>query len=429
MLRLARPRFSLRFKLLVSHLLVLAPPLAFSALSFWLAGGIVETDMNSTIHQDRIRRLDSLEAYVLRADAAAARSVEMAGLPPERRKAMPNRGWDETARDALEMFDMEFKSVGDPAFAEPDESGKTAMEHFKDFRDHLNAWMDQRSIGDASAESRDHLLHLLNARKGFYAELVGKDRKLVIEANVRLIYTMVGSMLAALAAAVAGALILTRTLLRPVTDLEETLKAYERGEAPPKPERLPSDELGDLGRSMREALSKMDTRREHLEHLSLTDPLTGLHNRRYLDEILGRLRKRETPAAFIMADIDHFKAYNDKEGHLMGDQLLQEVANLLHRNVRPGDVVARFGGEEFCVLFLDAAPGERPAGPENVERLRILFENHPFPRTESQPDGRLTISIGGTHWKPGEEPLEALKRADAALYQAKQSGRNRCAWA
>ncbi len=411
--RPAPPRFSLRFKLLVSHLLVLAPfPVFFNLAQRAISEEAEKTQQETAFILKKIPVLQKLETRINQfhvpqpedrgfrlEDAATKIRTESDHI----RSRLDVLEWDEKQKDSFIALFEHYARSETPGLKPADATGVAALPTTLDdviqqlWKYHTNSV--QNAVQDLSS------------------------------ANQKTIDRWVFGMGFALGLAVIAALVLTRTLIRPLLLLEETLRAYARGEAPPNPSSLPGDEIGDLGRSMREALSKMDDRRERLEQLSLTDPLTGLHNRRYLDEILGRLRKRGTPAAFVMIDIDHFKAYNDREGHLMGDQLLREVADLLRRNVRPGDVVARYGGEEFCALFLDAAPGERPAGPENVERLRILFENHPFPRTESQPDGRLTISIGGTHWKPGEEPLEALKRADAALYQAKQSGRNRCAWA
>ena len=413
MFRLARPRFSLRFKLLLTHLLVLAPfPVFFNLTQRAISDAAEQTQQETARALKNIPVLQKLESRINAfqiprpndpgfriGDASEKINKESGHI----RSSLDVLEWDDQQKDSfITLFEL---------YANSEISGSPPAD----------------ANGTATLPTRlDEVIQQLWRYHNLSVQKAVQD---LSRENQKAIDRWVYGMGFALGLAVIVTLLLTRTLLRPLVVLEETLRAYERGEAPPKPERLPSDEIGDLGRSMREALSKMDDQRERLERLSLTDPLTGLHNRRYLDEILGRLRKRETPAAFVMIDIDHFKAYNDREGHLMGDQLLQEVAGLLHRNVRPGDVVARYGGEEFCALFLDAAPGERPAGPETVERLRILFANPPFPRTESQPGGRLTISIGGAHWKPGEDPLAALKRADTALYQAKQSGRNRCAWA
>jgi diguanylate cyclase (GGDEF)-like protein len=164
-----------------------------------------------------------------------------------------------------------------------------------------------------------------------------------------------------------------------------------------------------------------------LEELSVTDPLTGLYNRRLLekrlDEEISRSRRQGQNFSLLMIDLDNFKAYNDLCGHPGGDQALKKTAALLQGSAREMDVVARYGGEEFCVLV----PGT--AKKESVfvaERIRRAIENEPFPRQKELPQGRLTASIGVAAFpENGESAADLLRAADAALYQAKGEGRNR----
>ncbi|MFJ3681418.1 diguanylate cyclase [Pseudomonas sp. NPDC090208] len=156
-----------------------------------------------------------------------------------------------------------------------------------------------------------------------------------------------------------------------------------------------------------------------LDEQAHRDALTGLANRRAMDQTLEDLVAQETPFSVIAADIDHFKKVNDTLGHEAGDKVLAQVANLLLMHSRNTDLACRSGGEEFLILLprttLDAAAGI-------AERIRLAVQNEAFQNT-----GQITISIGVAHWQPRGEttPSQLLKRADALLYAAKQDGRNR----
>lgn len=147
-----------------------------------------------------------------------------------------------------------------------------------------------------------------------------------------------------------------------------------------------------------------------------TDPLTGLGNRRALDCILSTqfaLRKRYgTPFSLAVVDIDHFKSLNDQHGHLYGDQMLRDLADSLRGAMRTIDTVARYGGEEFVVVM----PHTDIAGARTIgERLRLVVEKlMPF-----------TVSVGIASASDTDTPESLFQRADAAMYRAKNSGRNR----
>lgn len=159
-----------------------------------------------------------------------------------------------------------------------------------------------------------------------------------------------------------------------------------------------------------------------ITELTLTDGLTSLANRRRLDRDLSvALADGRLPVGFLMIDIDHFKTYNDTNGHIAGDVALRQVAALLAANARPNDVVYRYGGEEFCVLLADASVEDATLV---AERLRAAVEEAVFEGAHSQPDGRITISVG-LALADRSDPREIQQRADSALYEAKHRGRNR----
>ncbi|GMR05226.1 MAG: hypothetical protein BMS9Abin24_020 [Thermodesulfobacteriota bacterium] len=161
--------------------------------------------------------------------------------------------------------------------------------------------------------------------------------------------------------------------------------------------------------------------------MAITDGLTGLYNHRFfmkrLHEEVERTKRYGRPLSLIMLDIDFFKQYNDNNGHQMGDDLLRTIATLIKDNLRVMDFVARYGGEEFVILLSET-------GKQNAlltaEKVRRLVEDYPFPLQETQPEGNLTVSVGVASLNTDAADAEGLiKKADDAMYLAKDSGRNR----
>jgi diguanylate cyclase (GGDEF)-like protein len=161
--------------------------------------------------------------------------------------------------------------------------------------------------------------------------------------------------------------------------------------------------------------------------LSVTDPLTGVSNRRHLfqqlEAELGRSSRSGAPVSLVMIDIDHFKHLNDTSGHQAGDEALKQVCQNLKGVVRKLDTVARYGGEEFVVLLPQVG---REAALEVAEKLRRAIEDHAFPMGRTQPGGKVTISVGvATFPTDAAEQARLVDAADSALYASKRGGRNR----
>jgi len=154
--------------------------------------------------------------------------------------------------------------------------------------------------------------------------------------------------------------------------------------------------------------------------LAKRDALTGLYNRTYLDEILGKMTTENTPFAAIMLDVDHFKEFNDQYGHPAGDVALVEVALTLAGKMRGGDVLIRYGGEEILAIL----PG---VTDEAIVKERGKTMVEVMGSRKINIDGKqinITLSAGGATLRQGEAPLDLIGRADAALYEAKRKGRN-----
>ncbi|RBC35418.1 GGDEF domain-containing protein, partial [Xanthomonas oryzae pv. oryzae] len=166
--------------------------------------------------------------------------------------------------------------------------------------------------------------------------------------------------------------------------------------------------------------------RESLRRQSIRDALTGLYNRRYLEESLShelaRCARRGLPLSVLMLDVDHFKQFNDSQGHAGGDLLLAAVGELLLTRLRTEDVACRYGGEEFTVLLPEADGEEALRVAEQIRgyiaALAVSDEARALPK--------VTASIGVASFPAdGEQGASLIQKADAALYRAKHRGRNR----
>jgi diguanylate cyclase len=164
-------------------------------------------------------------------------------------------------------------------------------------------------------------------------------------------------------------------------------------------------------------------RERRLGELAMKDVLTSAFNRRFFDkrlvEELGRSRRYQRDLGLVMLDIDHFKLVNDRYGHQFGDRALCSAVEAWTASLRASDIVARYGGEEFCVLLPESPKRECVA---LAERLRAEVAKADIVCGEHR--ARITVSAGVAFFRPGDEPDDILRRADEALYRAKNAGRN-----
>jgi diguanylate cyclase (GGDEF)-like protein len=173
-------------------------------------------------------------------------------------------------------------------------------------------------------------------------------------------------------------------------------------------------------------LASLRQRRE-FERIATVDGLTGLHNRRWLDDAFPRqlelCQRGGTPVSLLLVDVDHFKLFNDRHGHLVGDRALQHVAHALVASLKSTDLVARYGGEEFAALLPGAVLEQAVLA---AERMRRTLGGRPFELpTTRHGSVDLTVSVGVAQMRPGDSLQTLYEAADAALYVAKSAGRNR----
>ncbi|MEA5470826.1 GGDEF domain-containing protein [Spirulina sp. 06S082] len=181
---------------------------------------------------------------------------------------------------------------------------------------------------------------------------------------------------------------------------------------------------------LQESSQKLEVANLELQRLAALDGLTGIANRRgfdnYLLQTLQQSMRSQLPLSLLLADVDFFKPYNDYYGHLSGDHCLVQVATTLQNSVKgSGDLVARYGGEEFGIILPNC---ERNAAVKIAETICNNIRDLQIPHHRSQVSDRVTLSLGGISMIPkeGDTPQTLIQAADRALYEAKQTGRDRC---
>ncbi|HEY4707529.1 MAG TPA: GGDEF domain-containing protein, partial [Thermodesulfobacteriota bacterium] len=214
-------------------------------------------------------------------------------------------------------------------------------------------------------------------------------------------------------------------LTKPITSLATATNKLAAGEMP-NIEVDREDELGTLSSSFNVMVESIRRRDEALKALAITDGLTGLYNYRYfrteLEKEVKSSHRFARPLSLIMADVDHFKHYNDRNGHAQGDMALKKVAQVLSKTVREVDLCARYGGEEFVVILPETT---LEVALNVAERIRRKLEEEEFAYEELQPGGKLTLSLGVAALTADASEAQGLvEAADRSLYKAKENGRN-----
>lgn len=233
----------------------------------------------------------------------------------------------------------------------------------------------------------------------------------------------------ALGLTLAGTLVATALVLAIVhfalAPIDATRQALADFHADRTISRLPTDHTDEIGRLMtctQATIEGLGRKLTELDGLAHRDPLTGIGNRRWLvrEALARRAAMQAAPSSLVLLDLDHFKLVNDRHGHLTGDNVLAELAPVLTSELGQGAVLARFGGEEFCIV-LPGVPLEAAAAI--AERLRERIARHRF---AGLPAGEITASFGVARIRRMDPRLgESLAQADLLVYRAKAEGRDR----
>ena len=250
-------------------------------------------------------------------------------------------------------------------------------------------------------------------------QLLEEIKKLDSDAQV-IIITSHASLDSAVATLRAGAY---DYIFKPFEDLDQVTEVVRR--AMDKIDLIRQNRL--LVENLEKSNLMMELANETLMELAVRDGLTGLFNLRHfrhiLNEELSRAERYSRQLCLVMIDVDNFKNYNDTHGHPAGDEVLKTLAGILNKRLRDVDRSARYGGEEFLVLLPET---DLEKGRTVAEDLRVQMEEYPFRGRESQPFGKVTISLGVAAFpQDGPDADTLIKVADDALYRAKNSGRNR----
>jgi diguanylate cyclase (GGDEF)-like protein len=288
--------------------------------------------------------------------------------------------------------------------------------------------------------------------KALAAIEVDRARERIIRVSRVATVTIAATALAGLGLALLVAGLIRATVTRRIVALTQAAGQLRAGSLDADPQLLPGDEISVLGAAFNDMVARMqdlvatlefivvqrteelaaanvklesvvrelDEKNQALEVMTRTDRLTGLSNRRRLEEALQievlRARRYGKPFSVILLDIDHFKDVNDLFGHQAGDNVLVSIAGLLTRTARETDVVGRYGGEEFLLVCPET---ELRVVAALAERLRLEFASTDFPLV-----GQVTSSFGVAEFAPGDSVKSLVERADQALYRAKEGGRN-----
>ncbi len=242
-----------------------------------------------------------------------------------------------------------------------------------------------------------------------------------LRAKVRVLLVALVATLTGTAATLLG----LRALLAPVSAASEALRRFlDRGELPELPSGY-QDEAGKLMSDVRYVIKRLEESLRSLSEQAAKDPLTATYNRRMAQERLyedvARVERRGGAFTLALVDLDHLKPLNDRYGHGAGDACLKHFAEVLGRNVRGEDWVARWGGDEFLVRLWEA--GEELSGEQALERMAEELRKSPA-RLPNGEEARLTFSAGVARWGgQGDEDVQGLlERADETLYRAKREG-------
>ena len=326
--------------------------------------------------------------------------------PPERASLVENRALIRSARAEWEQA----RPLGEQLLRLPDPVGNAAaardMERFDAHIDRAVSALD---------EAHDH-----------FHQVIERNRAQVGVTHARALWVTFAALVLAAAASLFAGVALARSVTGPVDTLRQGAARLAQGKLSHRVDIHRHDELGELAAAFNAMAGQIEANQAALQQLATRDGLTGLYNHHTCYVLLGdeiaRAQRFKRPLSLLLLDVDHFKRVNDTHGHPAGDAVLRGLGELLIRQARAIDHVCRYGGEEITVILPET---DLDAAARFAERLRAAVEAQPFDVDTGAPL-RMTVSIGVASWPTHADNAQALvAAADAALYAAKQRGRNR----
>jgi len=348
------------------------------------------------------------------------------------------REYASTKRYALRtQFDSDARTVED-SFVEILNKPFLTPEEYQRLTEARREWQDSvraaalffsphpsRAVSDQLDQQINRILISLDRIHESYYGDISAQRARIDEAENRFLLIIAVTLGLGLIGAVAGAVWLARSVLIPLREFEKGVSHFARDNLSYRFTLDKEDEIGRLAREFNSMAERLIEHRSKLEELSVRDGLTGLYNRREFDkrleEEMQRSRRYNHAFCLTLIDLDHFKDINDRYGHQAGDDVLIAVGDLVRLNVRPVDVVCRYGGEELVVILSET---DEKGALIVAERIRRTVAES----MTATPEGdaiQVTVSIGLAAFpRDGDNPARLIKAADEALYGAKQEGRN-----
>jgi diguanylate cyclase (GGDEF)-like protein len=313
----------------------------------------------------------------------------------------------------------------------------------------------QMTIDSHFAGRKDESIALVNTNEGIelmerirsilqslnndliYKRDIQQKELITLQKNMRLIFIFESVFFAVVLFFLA--LIVSKTILQPINKIIISVKAFELNRKFIPVQINSRDELGLLAKTfnnmaskaslaaseMKGVIEKTEKQRDQALFESISDPLTGLSNRKFMEVELKKLmlssKRYETALSIIILDLDHFKKINDTYGHVIGDLVLKKISELIKRTMRASDLTIRYGGEEFIIVM------DHTASDEAMIKAETLREDVESLEIEELEGNSVTISLGVTQLCKEDDSINSfVARADEALYKAKTSGRNQC---
>jgi diguanylate cyclase (GGDEF)-like protein len=420
---------NIRQKILLAFLLVILVSGAAVFLIYNNSSRI--TELTSKIYNEDLNIIDSIQQmrhHLLLSDWALSKYL-----------LKPSISWRNEVHSSYRQFTTQFNRV---KYLLVHDRDKTLMANIKKLSQQYSRQIDtqltrfdlglldskqQQEIRDQESVVLDVIVLLEKLVENTYGRLGERlnEARALKEMNRKL---SVGVILVVAFTSALLVFILNQNIILPIHRLMEGVRKFAGGNFTAQVPVTSQDEIGELSGTFNDMVRKIRTDRQALTALTTIDEKTGLFNFRHfkqaVNEEIKRAERYNRHMSLVMIDIDHFKHYNDTNGHPMGDLLLKELSLILKESIRETDMVARFGGEEFILLLPETPPRE---ALKLAESLRLRIKNHVFPMEEKQPNKDLTVSMGVASYPSRNvvSPDTLLERADKALYKAKKQGRNR----
>jgi diguanylate cyclase (GGDEF)-like protein len=417
------PKYNLGARLLVALAAMLVPLLTLGAGTYF-SFQLLSSSLNEVVEEalEEMAPLTEIQLRLQETRIALHETLHEADRRAHRRLA-----------ERVAATEKAFAAGTELPFADPVKRGKfnAALQKWRQVVNKiLQAAETQESPSDQAVMTFDEQLNqaaflLKEAHERAEAEILEQLQAVDnTKRNISILNTSL--FLTGIAMVLGIGLLLSRSILRPLRQLESGVRRFAKGDFSYRIASRREDELGGLTQAFNTMAQELAREHQALQNLSVRDPLTGLFNHRefyrLLAEELERARRYRHPLSLLMLDLDFFKRVNDTYGHQAGDHALMTVTGLIAGELRRVDEVARYGGEEFAVILPETPGSEAMA---LAERIRQAVAAKPLAINKTE-EVSLTVSIGLAVFAEDAKTVDDLvKKADDALYRAKQEGRNR----